>query len=136
MIGMEHGVNVALSLRAPGEVRHSLKARYAESMEPSLLDDVVLATSEMVSNAVVHSGCPEGDPITVQATVDDDVLHVEVADNGRGVDPLVARSSSPPSGLSYVEFVSDRWSSHNSQSFHVWFEIDITHRTVLHRKTS
>src|SRR6478672_6521107 len=117
-------MTLALSLGAPREVRHWLEAQYRGSMDRSLLDDLTLLSSEMVTNAVQHSGCPRGDPLTVCTTVDHGVLRVEVTDNGVGTGELVPRSLTPPSGLGYVELLSDRWSSRANDSFHVWFEID------------
>ena len=67
-------------------------------MDRSLLDDLTLLASEVVTNAVQHSGCPQGDPLTVCTTVDNGVLRVEVTDNGVGVAALVPRSMAPPSG--------------------------------------
>ena len=132
---MEHAVTVGLSLTAPREVRRSLERRYAGSMERSLLDDVTVLTSEVVTNAVQHSGRPQGDPLTVDATVTDDVLRVEVTDKGHGVAELEPRSMSPPSGLGYMQILSDRWSSRANGSFLVWFEIDVVTRRVLYRAT-
>lgn len=125
-----------LSMHAPRQVRHSLEARYAGSMERSLLDDVTLLSSEVVTNAVQHSGRPDGDPLTFESSVIDGVLRVEVTDEGRGVLHLQPRAINPPSGLGYVEILSDRWSSHVNGSFHVWFEIDVTSRSMLWRKAA
>ena len=102
-------------------------------METSLLDDVKVMTSELVSNSVQHSGCPDGDPITATATVSDGVLRVEVMDNGEGADPLVPRCSCPPAGLGFVAILSDRWASSRSGTFRVWFEVDVTARVRLTR---
>ena len=49
-------VSVALSVHAPGQARHSLEAQYLESMERSLLDDVTLCASEVVTDAVRRFG--------------------------------------------------------------------------------
>ncbi len=130
---VEHD-HIALSVHAPGSVRHSLEERYRDSVERSLLDDVTLPASEVVTNAVQHSGCPQGDPLDVQATVLDGVLRLEVTDRGTGVDMLAPRSIDPPSGLGFLEILSDRWSSQVNGSFHVWFEIDVVSRSMLHRK--
>jgi hypothetical protein len=105
-------------------------------MDRPLLDDVMVATSEIVTNAVQHSGRPDGDPLTVQASVTEGVFRVEVTDRGVGVHGLEARSIDPPSGLGYVQLVSDRWSSSVGESFHVWFEIDVVSRPVLYRATA
>jgi hypothetical protein len=65
--------------------------------------------------------------------VNDGVLRVEVTDNGVGMDALVPRSMTPPSGLGYLELLSDRWSSRANHSVHVWFEIDVVSHSVLSR---
>jgi anti-sigma regulatory factor (Ser/Thr protein kinase) len=126
-------VTLELSTRAPSQVRRSLAERYANSMETSLLDDLTLLTSEIVTNAVQHSRRPHGDDIHVSADVSEGVLRVEVTDHGEGLDPLEPRSLKPPSGLGYLHFLSDRWSSRRDDSFHVWFEIDVVTRSVLYR---
>jgi anti-sigma regulatory factor (Ser/Thr protein kinase) len=129
----DHTMTVALSLNAPRQVRHALEERYVASMERSLLDDVTLLTSEIVTNAVQHSGRPDGDPLTVRASVVEDALRIEVTDQGLGAAPLTPRSMEPPSGLGFVQIVSDRWSSRIKGAFNVWFEINVVSRSVLYR---
>ena len=124
-----------LALGAPGAIRRSLEGFYAGTMDRSLLDDVKVMASEMTSNAVQHSGCADGDPLSVSANVSNGVLHVEVGDEGHGAATLLPRSLHPPSGLGYVELLSDRWSSRRNASFHVWFESDVVSRTLLARAT-
>jgi anti-sigma regulatory factor (Ser/Thr protein kinase) len=102
-------------------------------MERSLLDDLTLLTSEVVTNAVQHSGRPDGDPLSVNTTVLDGVLRVEVTDQGSGKADLEPGSIDPPSGLGYLQLLSDRWSSEVSNSFLVWFEIDVVSRVMLYR---
>ena len=126
-------MSLRLSLHAPRQARRALAERCADSTELSLLDDVTMLTSEIVSNAVLHSGRPDGDEILVEARVSERVFRVEVTDNGRGVETLEPLSREPPSGLGYVHLLSDRWSSRQGDSFHVWFEIDVVPHTVLHR---
>ena len=125
-------VTIPLCGRAPGEARRAL-ARYRERVEEGLLDDLRLLTSELVSNAVTHSRRGPGDPITITFTLASERIHVEVVDRGEGVAELRPRSIAPPSGLQLVELISDRWSSTISNSFHVWFEIDVTENGLLHR---
>ena len=126
-------MTVALSHQAPRTIRDSLETEYALTMDRALLDDVKVMASEAVTNAVIHSGRPDGDPISVSANVTESVLHIEVGDQGKGVANLSARSLDPPSGLGFLDILSDRWSSRQDGSFHVWFEIDITSRTMLAR---
>lgn len=125
---------LTLSIHAPRQARDSLELQYAGSMERSLLDDVRLLTSEVVSNAVQHSGRPAGDPFTLETSVIDDVLRVEVTDGGKGKLLLTPRTINPPSGLALVEMMSDRWSSRQNKTFHVWFEIDVTSVVTVSRK--
>jgi anti-sigma regulatory factor (Ser/Thr protein kinase) len=124
---------VALSAQAPGAVRGTLETRYAATMDRALLDDVKVMASEIVTNAVRHSGRPDGDPLSLSTTVIDGVLHVEVGDEGLSVATLEPRSIDPPSGLGFLEILSDRWSSSRNGSFRVWFEVDVTSRTMLTR---
>jgi hypothetical protein len=88
-------VTLGLSTHAPSQVRRSLAERYVGSMETSLLDQLTLLTSELVTNAVQHSERPDGDEIHVCADVSEGVLRVEVADDGDDVDPLEPRSLAP-----------------------------------------
>jgi anti-sigma regulatory factor (Ser/Thr protein kinase) len=125
---------VELSIHAPRQVRDSLELQYAATMERSLLDDVKILTSELVTNAVKHSGCPTGDPLTLQTSVLDDVLRVEIIDRGNDMSELAPRTISPPSGLGLVQLLSDRWSSHRTDAFHVWFEIDLGSDAMLCRR--
>jgi anti-sigma regulatory factor (Ser/Thr protein kinase) len=126
-------MSVALSVHAPREARQSFD-RFADSVDGALLNDLRILSTELVSNAVLHSGRPQGDPIEVLTTFTDMSVRVEVIDQGEGVTSLAPRATNPPSGLQLVDLVSDRWSS-NSGSFHVWFEID-THRNALIRRAT
>jgi anti-sigma regulatory factor (Ser/Thr protein kinase) len=124
-------MTVGLSDQAPREVRH-LFERFAEFTEEALLDDLRILSTEIVSNAVRHSGRPPGDPIEVVTTFTSTNVRVEVIDQGQGSTQLTPRSTSPPSGLQLVELVSDRWASVGS--FHVWFEIDTHTDGLIGRK--
>lgn len=128
-------MRVALSRAAPRTIRDSLEAKYALTMDRGLLDDIEVMASEAVTNSVIHSGRPDGDPISVSANVTDGVLRVEIGDRGRGVANLSARSFDPPSGLGYLDILSDSWSSRRNGTFRVWFEIAVTPGTVLERTT-
>jgi hypothetical protein len=100
------------------------------------LDDLRILSSETVTNAVRHSGRREGDPIDVATTITSTLVRVEVKDLGVGVDTLRPRSLRPPSGLGYVDLLSDRWSSMIGDSFHVWFEIDVHSNALIRRATA
>jgi len=126
-------VTIALSVHAPRKARQFFD-RYVGRLHPTLLDDVRILASEIVSNAVRHSGRPPGDPIKLIASVTTETMRVEVVDQGRGVEALRPRCEMPPSGLQYVNLISDRWSSSIERSFHVWFEIDVRSNALIIRR--
>jgi anti-sigma regulatory factor (Ser/Thr protein kinase) len=80
-------------------IRHAV-ADYAASqgVAPALVQDVVLAVSEVVSNCVVHafpSGADDGS-IMVTATVNRSEVTIRIVDDGVG---LMPRVDSPGAGL-------------------------------------
>jgi stage II sporulation protein AB (anti-sigma F factor) len=80
-------------------IRHAI-ADYTRSqgLSHEVVDDVSLAVSEVVSNAVVHAfpdGRSDGE-ITIMATLNGEELTVRVVDDGVGLSPRV---DSPGAGL-------------------------------------
>lgn len=76
---------------------------------PPQVDDVALAVTEVVSNAVMHAYRDGGDgTITVNARSDGDQLTIRIADDGVGFTP---RHDSPGAGLglSIARHVADRF---------------------------
>jgi anti-sigma regulatory factor (Ser/Thr protein kinase) len=76
------------------------------------VDDVLVCTSELVTNALVH-GVPPGRGFLLHVRLDPGgVLHVEVHDSGDG-HPCVVREADGDCehgrGLRLVELLSDRW---------------------------
>jgi signal transduction histidine kinase len=59
-----------------------------DQLGPALMSDVLAVVREGLSNAARHSGA---DALDVSVIVDDESVCVVVADDGRGVDPLLAR---------------------------------------------
>ena len=57
---------------------------------PPEISDIVLAVGEACSNAVEHGHSPNG-RLGIQASFDDGVLHIEIADEGPGIDGRAAR---------------------------------------------
>ena len=91
-----------------------------------VVSKISLATSEALTNAVLHA-FPDG-PGEVSASVrrDGDELEIVVADNGRG---LVTRSDSPGMGmgLGIIAEVSDRLAivtdGRPGTELHMWFRL-------------
>jgi anti-sigma regulatory factor (Ser/Thr protein kinase) len=87
---------------APQEVsrlRHAV-TDYArrQGMAPAGVQDLAIAVSEVVSNAVMHAYPTDADDgtITVMATASGDEVTIRVVDDGIGLRP---RSDSPGAGL-------------------------------------
>jgi anti-sigma regulatory factor (Ser/Thr protein kinase) len=85
-----------------------------------------LAISEVVSNAVRHSGSTEA--IRLVLTGKDGYLCVRVTDGGNGLVPRPGAMGSEPGagfGLFLVEQLTRRWGvTREDEKTRVWFEID------------
>jgi anti-sigma regulatory factor (Ser/Thr protein kinase) len=103
-----------LSLQAPELARRRL-IEYRAAMERGLFDDLCIVTSELVSNAVIHSGKAEGDPITVNTTLAANVFRIEVIDYA-DVIPVLRPAHERSGGLAYVASLSDRWAGSTPRS--------------------
>ena len=103
-----------------------------ESVGPvpgGIVDDAVLLTSELVTNAVRHAGLDDRDAIEVTVSVDTRVLRISVMDRGPGFDPdavVRRRSDEGGWGLDLVRRLSSRWGvDRRDVGTDVWFEIDL-----------
>jgi hypothetical protein len=61
---------------------------------------------------------------------DESTLHIELADHGRGVDPLshlarYQRTGSRRNGIYLVDALADRWGYRRREGTTIWFEIDL-----------
>src|SRR5262245_1985690 len=82
---------------APAFARRAIREfLYSHGADPRALADVMLALSEVVTNAVVHGYRGEAGEVRVAAEHADDELKVSVADHGGGMAP---RHDSPGLGL-------------------------------------
>ena len=75
--------------------------------DPDALDDVRLLVSEVVTNAVRHSGSPAGTLIDLEIAARGNDVRVEVVD----------------SGLHVVDGLARRWGVERSPRPRVWFEL-------------
>jgi anti-sigma regulatory factor (Ser/Thr protein kinase) len=127
--GAGQGGSVELTAYFPGDFSSVSAARMlvSDALQswdaPVDLDAVRLATSEIVTNAVVHAGGVES--ITVRLTAL--VARVEVADHSRGA--LMAHAPAPDAtsgrGLNMVALVTDRWGVDDlaGEGKAVWFTV-------------
>ena len=112
------------------EARRFVREIAAASASRQELDDAILLTSELVTNAVRHAGHAAEDPIEVTVSVDERSLRVTVRDRGPGYDPgeLDTRSGEGGWGLDLVRKLSSRWGvDRGDLGNDVWFEIDLAH---------
>ena len=97
------------------------------TLPPEQLDDVILATSEVVTNAILHG---KG-PVRLRAWTGSTAVRVEVSDAGqRNPQPATGIGSDEEAGrgLLIVDIVTTRWGALPTipgPGKTVWFEVDV-----------
>jgi len=127
-----HGDQIALALSeargAPAEARAQV-GRWVRSLDvhPALHRDILLAVSELVTNALVHAGAVP----SVSIGVAGDVIRLEVRDPS--VQPPVQRAAGGADGgfgLRLVDAVSDSWGYDPVEGGKVvWAQFDLSRST-------
>lgn len=101
-------------------------------LDESVLDDLRLIVSELVTNSIRHAGMRTGDPIDLEVSVDESTIRLELRDRGRGFEPPVTPTNlfqESGWGLFLISQLTDRWGvSTEGGLTTVWIEI--------HRKPS
>jgi anti-sigma regulatory factor (Ser/Thr protein kinase) len=101
-------LSLPMSLDAPALARLHVR-RYAPHLSPAALDDALIATSELVTNAVLY-GAPE---ITLEVLLQPVFLTVQVGDAGPQLPPEHPVAPGPNAlggrGLSIVEAIASTW---------------------------
>jgi anti-sigma regulatory factor (Ser/Thr protein kinase) len=95
-----------------------------------ILGDVILVASELVNNAVIHSGCLPNHDLEVRASRRAGLLTVSVRDPG------LSRSRAGPAapngrqvggwGLQIVDALCERWGEERDHGYRVWAEINLS----------
>jgi anti-sigma regulatory factor (Ser/Thr protein kinase) len=123
---MELVLTLPADLQAARVVRGTLDA-LRPLLPAGSAQDVRLLTSELVTNAVKHSGLVPGDHLEVRATASSDRVRVEVVGGER---PFAAEPQPPPHtdpggwGLLLVSGISDLWGTRRTaKGTAVWFEV-------------
>lgn len=104
-------VSLPYDLRAPARARRSVQAVIAGSqLSEEAQAQLVLITSELVTNAIVHGA----EPVTLTVTCDAAHITVEVADGDPRADPVRFRDFDGPSGyggrgLRLVAALTEAW---------------------------
>lgn len=120
--------NEAISVSIPVSVDAAFRAR---AVIDSLLaddphsDDVKLATSELISNAVKHGDLEVDEAIRLEIRRDDGrSLRVAVTYRGEPFDRPDITAPSPGYGFRIVDALSTRWAvDHHNETTTAWFEI-------------
>lgn len=108
--------------RSVRTAREHVRRVLTEAGLDALVEPAVLAVSELVTNAVVHTGGVVG----VRVLVDDGGVRVEVDDCGLGMprERPLSPSAGTGRGLRLVDDAVDRWgASGHDEGKTVWFEL-------------
>jgi anti-sigma regulatory factor (Ser/Thr protein kinase) len=111
---------------APGAARRALDQLEAE-VTPSVLDDIRLLVSELVTNSVRHADLAPDQWVGLLVTIEGETIRVEVVDPGPGFRPRVRHPTVYQDsgwGLYLVEQVANRWGVVDDGTIRVWFEMD------------
>jgi anti-sigma regulatory factor (Ser/Thr protein kinase) len=116
-------VDIDRDRTAPAQARRAVEA-FGAALDPSVVPDVKLLVSELISNSVKYGR--DGEVQLILRSEDPHHVHVEVVDQGSGFVPVARdRPRTEPGGwgLHMVEALTERWGVREG-STHVWFEID------------
>lgn len=112
---------------APAAVREALGQQLADLGWS--LGDVMLVASELVTNAVLHSGSPPDELLQVSISRGPESVRISVSDPG--LSGGVAQPRPPAEfgaggwGLRVIEQLSTRWGSERTDRYQVWAELSL-----------
>lgn len=97
-----------------------------------LLGDAMLVATELVTNAVRHSGCNEQDLLSVSVSPEEDHVRISVRDPGRsgGTARIAATDNwNGGLGLRIVDELATHWGSNRDRDgYEVWAELPRIHQ--------
>jgi anti-sigma regulatory factor (Ser/Thr protein kinase) len=111
--------------RAPGEARALVRSELGDWVDESVMSDLLLATSEVVTNAVMHTTGPC--LFTMCRLTDSSMLRIGVSDTS--YEPLPAlrtagATSATGRGLTIVDAVASTWgTASTADGKEVWFQM-------------
>jgi anti-sigma regulatory factor (Ser/Thr protein kinase) len=114
------------NVQAPALARAAVARRCEQlDLDASLAQSLILLVSEVVSNAVRHSGGDPAAPVELLAAFGRRKIRVTVTDAGSGFtprprDPIGTRDGY---GLYLLEKVATRWGVDSEGDTKVWFEL-------------
>ena len=118
---------LAPDAQAPARARFEMK-RILAFLPSEFLDDVLLLTTEVLTNSVRLSGTRRCRAILLELKVSEARVRVRVTDFGKG-DHIEPKQPAPTDldgrGLLLVAEMSDRWGVELAKATSVWFELDM-----------
>jgi anti-sigma regulatory factor (Ser/Thr protein kinase) len=117
-------MEVPCNLRAPATVRDALADVHDGAWS---LDDGRLVASELVGNAVRHSGCRDEHRLKIAVRLRNERLLISVHDpglSGEAASPAGEDSLAPGGwGLRIVEELTEAWGTDRPDGYRVWAEL-------------
>jgi anti-sigma B factor antagonist len=130
-------LELTADLHAPSRAREAMRELLGQALDEMSLASVVLMTSELVTNAVLHPSVSSPSVVGLRVVIFPAHVHVEVDDPGQGFDPRAR----PPKqiqmpgpdqggrGLFVVDRSAARWGigqleNDRGRRFAVWFEVE------------
>jgi anti-sigma regulatory factor (Ser/Thr protein kinase) len=117
-------IRVPCDERAPAAAREALAGLRVFTRK---IGDLTLIASELITNAVLHSGCNAEDELELLLERLDGHLRLSVLDPGRtGKSADVAideQRASGGVGLFLVEQLASQWGAERSEHYRVWAEV-------------
>src|SRR4051794_32621024 len=113
---------------AASRARELLNEAFGDAMAGDAMHDVLLLTTELVTNAVRHADVDESRTLELTVAAEPQRIRVGVTDPGATTTPCVQEvdvSAPGGMGLFLVEQLSSRWGSERAPggSTQVWFEL-------------
>jgi anti-sigma regulatory factor (Ser/Thr protein kinase) len=119
-------IELACDRSAPAIVRTEL-SEVSDQTWP--LDDVLLVASELVTNAVRHSGCHDTHTLEVIVRLRHGRLLISVHDpgiSGAAAEPTEPKSTEPGGwGLRIIDELSEHWGAERPDGYRVWAELAV-----------
>ncbi len=110
------------STTAPHAARHGVVDGL--SLEGELAASTALLVSEAVTNSVLHASLAPEDLVHVNARRTRGLVHVEVCDEGSGLDaPSSAGPREGGHGLRIIDQLAASWGINSNGYTRVWFEL-------------
>jgi anti-sigma regulatory factor (Ser/Thr protein kinase) len=121
-------LDVPCDRAAPGVVRHRLSR--VQALGSRVRSDVMLVASELVTNAVVHSGCLRDQMLKVRASLSRDEVTISVHEPGRPGPRASGRFSEDfegsGAGLQIIDQLAARWGAERGDGYRVWAKLALT----------